>query len=227
MTERQILNHFTSWSNAVRAAGLSPNTTNIRLDDADLLEDWASLVRRHRQIPTREQYRREGNYSPGSFDKHFGPWSTIPRRFREYATDKPALADVIALIPQQAPKWQAPINDGIGGNGPTSSVADVLSAKYTRLTDRPTFGNPIDFRGLRHEPTEELGVVFIFGMVAKELGYLVEGVQGAFPDCTAKRQVGPDRWQSVRIEFEFETRRFRDHGHPPSGCDVIVCWRHN
>jgi hypothetical protein len=31
----------------------------------------------------------------------------------------------------------------------------------------------------------------------------------------------------VRIEFEFESRNFRDHEHPASGCDVIVCWRHN
>jgi hypothetical protein len=31
----------------------------------------------------------------------------------------------------------------------------------------------------------------------------------------------------VRIEFEFESRNFRDHGHPVNGCDVIVCWPHN
>jgi hypothetical protein len=33
--------------------------------------------------------------------------------------------------------------------------------------------------------------------------------------------------QRVNIEFEFESRNFRDHGHPLTGCDVIVCWRHN
>jgi hypothetical protein len=64
-------------------------------------------------------------------------------------------------------------------------------------------------------------------MVAKELGYVVEAVQTGFPDCEAKRQIAPDRWQQVRIEFEFESRNFRDHGHPFTGCDVIVCWRHN
>jgi len=31
----------------------------------------------------------------------------------------------------------------------------------------------------------------------------------------------------VNLEFEFESRNFRDHGHPLTGCDVIVCWRHN
>jgi hypothetical protein len=31
----------------------------------------------------------------------------------------------------------------------------------------------------------------------------------------------------VRIEFEYESRNFYVHRHPPGGCDVIVCWRHN
>ncbi|HET8926036.1 MAG TPA: hypothetical protein VFN26_23830, partial [Candidatus Acidoferrum sp.] len=92
---------------------------------------------------------------------------------------------------------------------------------------RPSYGHPIDFRGLRHEPVNEQGVVLLFGMVAKELGYIVEAVQSGFPDCEAKRQIAPQRWQRVHIEFEFESRNFRDHGHPLTGCDVIVCWRHN
>jgi hypothetical protein len=85
----------------------------------------------------------------------------------------------------------------------------------------------MDFRGLRHEPVNEQGVVLLFGMVAKELGYIVEAVQSGFPDCEAKRQIGPQRWQRVHLEFEFESRNFRDHGHSLTGCDVIVCWRHN
>lgn len=93
--------------------------------------------------------------------------------------------------------------------------------------NRPTYGNPIDFRGLRHEPVNEDGVVFLFGMVARELGFLVEAVQAGFPDCEAKREVGAGKWQGVRIEFEYESRNFREHHHPPDGCDVIVCWRHN
>ncbi len=64
-------------------------------------------------------------------------------------------------------------------------------------------------------------------MVAKDLSYVAESVQAGFPDCEAKRQIGPNRWQRINIEFEFESRNFRDHGHPLTGCDVIVCWHHN
>ena len=85
----------------------------------------------------------------------------------------------------------------------------------------------MDFRGLRHEPVNEQGVVLLFGMLAQELGFLVEAVQAGFPDCEAKRQIGPERWQRVSIEFEFESKNYRGHRHPLHGCDVIVCWRHN
>ena len=80
---------------------------------------------------------------------------------------------------------------------------------------------------MRHEPVNEQGVVFLFGMVARELGYLVEAVQPGYPDCDAKRRIGDGKWQPVRVEFDYESRSFREHGHPVNGCDVIVCWRHN
>lgn len=229
MTEYQVLQHFPSWREAVRAAGLEPDPTNIRLDDSDLLQDWGELVRKRRQIPTRDQYRREGKYSPGVFEKHFGPWSAIPGKFREFAQGKAEWADVLALSPvtfparsqaSRPPTTHAVVSETVG-------TVTVSQPKYSKREDRPTYGNPIDFRGLRHEPVNEGGVVFLFGMVAKELGYSVEAIQAEFPDCEAKRQVGPGRWQRVRIEFEFESRNFRDHGHRPDGCDVIVCWRHN
>ena len=64
-------------------------------------------------------------------------------------------------------------------------------------------------------------------MVAKELGYLVEAIQGGFPDCEAKRQVSHGQWQTVSIEFEHVSKNFAEHGHDAKKCDVIVCWIHN
>jgi len=91
----------------------------------------------------------------------------------------------------------------------------------------PVFGAPINFRGLRHAPINELGVVYIFGMVSLELGFIVEALQSAFPDCEAKRSIGNDRWRRARIEFEFRSSNFRVHKHPVDGADVIVCWEHD
>jgi hypothetical protein len=118
-------------------------------------------------------------------------------------------------------------NKKIPPNRQSPSKPSPGKVRYPPLGGRPTYGQPMDFRGLRHEPVNEQGVVLLFGMVAKELGYTVEGVQSGFPDCEAKRQIAPQRWQRVHLEFEFESRNFRDHGHSVTGCDVIVCWRHN
>ncbi len=99
ISEYQVLRHFPSWREAVRGAGLEPDATNIRLDDDALLQDWGEIVRKNRQIPTRHQYRREGSFSPGAFEKHFGPWSAIPAKFKQFAHEKSEWADVVALLP--------------------------------------------------------------------------------------------------------------------------------
>jgi len=222
ITEYHVLSHFSSWTDAVSAAGLQPDTSNQRLTEEQLLEEWGALVRAHRSIPTRDAYRRTGNYSPGVFEKRFGPWSSLPERFRQFAANREEWADVVTLLP-------IPRDRPIISSSPSdsSTPSELLPHRHERIEGRQTYGNPIDFRGLRHEPVNENGVVFLFGMVARELGYSVEAVQAGFPDCEAKRQIRPGVWQRVHIEFEFQSRNFRDHGHPVHGCDLIVCWHHN
>jgi hypothetical protein len=102
-----------------------------------------------------------------------------------------------------------------------SSVSSVVKK------DRPVMGEPFDRRPMTNAPVNELGVMVLFGMVAAGLGLQVESVQGKFPDCIARRQVAPGKWQYLRIELEYESKNFKLHGHDPKGCDMIVCWRHN
>ncbi|HEY2169857.1 MAG TPA: hypothetical protein VGJ30_09560 [Candidatus Angelobacter sp.] len=92
---------------------------------------------------------------------------------------------------------------------------------------KPVMGEPFDRSPMTNAPVNELGVMVLFGMVAARLGLQVESVQGKFPDCVAKRLVAPGKWQHLRIEFEYESKNFKLHGHDPKGCDMIVCWRHN
>jgi len=109
---------------------------------------------------------------------------------------------------------------------PRPSQNPVLSACGIKK-DRPVMGEPFDRRPMTNAPVNELGVMVLFGMVAARLGLQVESVQGKFPDCIARRQVAPGKWQYLRIEFEYESKNFKLHGHDPKGCDMIVCWRHN
>ena len=228
-----VLRSFPKWSDAIRAAGLRPYSLNVRVEDRALLEDWGKVVGRNRAILRnrarlpRHVYRRQGKYNPHTLAKRFGGWSSVPRAFRSFAKGKREWADVLALLP--APLAHAPVaNDA--RSRPNEGFASSIAPKplhHAPLKGRPTYGNPTNFLGLRHEPVNEQGVVLLFGMLARDLGYSIEAVQKGFPDCEAKRRIGPERWQRVHIEFEFESRNFRDHGHPASGCDVIVCWRHN
>jgi len=110
-----------------------------------------------------------------------------------------------------------------------------LQVVVNRLLDdepsrrRRQFGEPIDFEGLRHAPINELGVVFLFGIISKRLGFIVESVQSGFPDCLAKRLVDQrrGRWEQVEIESEYESRTFLKHGHDPTRCGLLVCWLNN
>ena len=55
------------------------------------------------------------------------------------------------------------------------------------LKDRPIYGRPMMDMALGLAPTNEMGVVFLFGTVAKELGFMVVRLQAEFPDCEAFR----------------------------------------
>jgi hypothetical protein len=113
----------------------------------------------------------------------------------------------------------------------TTAVDGSPASRWSRIpsyqkTNGRVFGRPLHFGNLTYEPTNEQGVVFLFGMVSKALGFdSIEYLGTDFPDCEGKRRVGNQRQlQHVRIEFEFKSSNFE---HDPNGCDVIICWEHN
>ena len=217
-----VMRWFRTWNDAVRAARLRPHKPRLKLKDRELLEDWGRATRKSQSLLSRRAYPLAGKYDPGVMTKRFGSWSGLPEAFRKFAKGKREWADVLALLPAPPPREKR--------NSQGRRLALQLSlqkVQHAQLKDRVTYGNPIHLQGFRHEPTNEQGVILLFGMLAKDLGYMIESVQTGFPDCEAKRRIAAGQWQRVRIEFEFESRNFRDHGHPPDGCDLIVCWRHN
>jgi hypothetical protein len=89
------------------------------------------------------------------------------------------------------------------------------------------FGDKIDFKSLSCSPVNELGVVYLFGVLHDTFDFRIESIQSGFPDCIARRRLDRNRWEEVRIEFEYESKAFLLHGHDPEGVDAIVCWKHN
>ncbi len=218
----RVLQHFPTWSAAVKAAGLKPSRLRRIPKSEELLKNWGETVRRTGGLPTRHGYQVRGRYDLRTLEKRFGSWRGLAGAFGKFASRKKEWREVLAILEgegERAEQWTRE-EKSVGRNG-------EASAQCRRLRGRKTYGNPMNFGGLRHEPVNELGVVLLFGMMAKKLGYLVESVQTGFPDCEAMREVAPGRWQRVKIEFEHLSRNFRRHGHAVQGCDVIVCWRHN
>ncbi len=107
----------------------------------------------------------------------------------------------------------------------TRSFLQGVDRELGRGPKDPEFGELLEpsFRGLTHAPTSEQGVVYVFGMVSSELGFRVENVRRSYPDCIGKLKTSenPERWETVRIEFEY---RSSDFDHAPDGSDLIVCW---
>jgi hypothetical protein len=60
------------------------------------------------------------------------------------------------------------------------------AAMWDVFTNRPVYGTPMHTEPLAHAPTNELGVVYLFGAMARELGYVVTLLQQEFPDCEAR-----------------------------------------
>ncbi len=88
---------------------------------------------------------------------------------------------------------------------------------------------PIKFgiSGMESPPENELGVVCLFALIHRRLGFWrIKSIRQRFPDCVAIQRDG-SREKEVRIEFEFRSSDFRKHKHLAKGCDYIVCWEHD
>ena len=215
-SEYILLRYFDSWNSLVAEAGLEP-TDMTRLSDDELFRAMHDAFVDTGGLVSRTRFSRACRHSESAYRKRWGRWQSVLFAFREWAETNAPDFPYLAELPQVAPS----ATDGRRRAAATQPAWESRS--------RTQLGPLLNFRGLQHAPINEQGVVFLFGMVAVDLGYMVEGVGTGYPDCEAKRSVSPrgDKWERVRIEFEYRSRNFHEHGHDPTACDVIVCWEHD
>ncbi|MDH5186372.1 MAG: hypothetical protein OEW70_04830 [candidate division WOR-3 bacterium] len=94
------------------------------------------------------------------------------------------------------------------------------------MREKSVVGDIINFRGLVYSPTNENGVIFLFGKVMEDINMYIEEIKPGFPDCIGRRFTGKG-WERVYIEFEYKSSHFQEHRHNPDDCDLIVCWEHD
>ncbi|MBL8874823.1 MAG: hypothetical protein JNM86_03395 [Phycisphaerae bacterium] len=239
--EHALQRACTNWNEAVKAAGFAPYHVKPASDE-QLFEDWGGVVRKLGRQPKRDEYNKLGRFSPYLWKKRFVSWKGAARLFCGFGKGKPEWNDVVEILERKGTDDEAAALL-LGKERPNAASAVLLADSRVepfRLrgawrksekgwTGRGTiaYGDPIDFRRLRNAPVNENGVILLFGMIASEMGLMIEAVQPGFPDCEAMYQCEDGKWRRVRIEFEFESRNFVLHGHKVEGCDVIVCWKHN
>jgi len=233
---RKIELLFGSYNGLVLAAGLTPNFSSsdgLVYSNSDLLNEVVRVLRLPNSKLTRVFFEQNASVSSACVERRFGGWLNTIKAARELLS-----GDIDLSLLQRIDEYTAPNLGPQGGrqlqivcneNEPESADAQPLAHAIKPAALSNLYGDFINFRGLQHAPLNEQGVVFLFGMICGELGYVVEIVKPGFPDCEAKRRVRgkPGMWQRVRIEFEYQSRNFRNHGHDPDQCDVIVCWEDN
>jgi hypothetical protein len=211
------------WTEVLQLAGIHRHPLhNEPLSDEELLTEFHRVASELGRIPTGQQFGARANLSYDVVKKRFGGMQGTLHRYRAWLEERDPTSPMLAHVQAKSRHEliAVPTIDG--------QVISATRVAWSKGTG-PQFGPPINFRGLRHAPINEQGVVFLFGMVSYELGFIVEAIQAGYPDCEAKRCVDQQnqRWQRVHIEFEFWSSNFKDHDHDPTGCDLIVCWEHD
>jgi hypothetical protein len=199
------------------------------LSDDELLGQMDKIVSKLNRIPTWAEIRRGTGTTDKVFNNRFGKKGIreVFRHYRKWLEKHKPESENIKLV-----------NEYLEGQSKTKTLRLQQANKKSSSSKKPLqtwpkgngrlYGAPLNFGNLIYEPVNEQGVVFLFGMVSKFLGFSIEWIGTECPDCLAKRYIhGPrKRQQSVKIEFEYKSRQYKmDHQIEES--DIIVCWKNN
>jgi hypothetical protein len=212
-----IAQNFKGWGELCRLAGVTSHRRRKWLDDEELFAAMRDTFLALGGVPPQTRFFGRFPYSRTVFDRRGRTWNEM-------------LALLHAWLLKNDPGF--PYLDQLLAGGPAAPDAADEAGKRKRRSPHQNrlLGEYIGFRGMSHAPVNEAGVAVLFGMVAEELGFVVQFVGQAFPDCDALRLVsrrGPARYRRLRVEFEHRSSNFRLHRHDPRGCDLIVCWEHD
>ncbi len=226
---------FGSYRELVQEAGFEALGPGFYITEEQLFADWVAVVRKLGKVPSVLQYDKVGKYSHRAFRVRWSSWLEVPEAMMAYAAQKwpdRQWDDVIEIARKfvaqrraagpRKKKYQALTSTKDAG------LTSMAAAELTSTAKKdPIYGCPVMLPEMATAPINELGVIFLFGVLARQLGFMVLRLQPGFPDVEALRLCKDGRWRLVKAELEFESKNFLLHGHDPKGCDLIVCWKNN
>ena len=251
-----IYRHFKSFSTLLEEAGVGNRLRRLRRADFQtLMHEFHRVAQLTGRLPTRTEIAEHGRILPKTYVTNLGPWPKVVSTYETWLASSfpspapPGGGGVAAAATEGAPP--SPSSTQPSGTGvppvstsptcPTSplegdaappAAGDGSPAPHPKSDiPHPTFllGSPLGFRHLLHAPTNELGVIHLFGLLSPDLAIAVEHIGAAYPDCRALRpEPGTSgKWRRIAIEFELRSSNFKYHGHDPKLRDLVVCWEHD
>lgn len=210
-----IAKMFGGWEPAIKEAGLERHQFyKDELPLEELIEDFVSAFRSIGRIPSIHELARRSRFGKNTFSRKLGSYTAFKHKAIEVAIATSMLSE----------NEQSLLNEQIG------TIPLKQDPESLRSNAHPHHqGRSLNFRAFAYAPTYENEVVSLFSVVADELGFEIVCQRPAFPDCEARRLVdkGRQRYKKCLIEFELRSSDFKRHGHPPSGCDLVICWTHD
>ena len=222
------------WVNKLVPEGLTKLKQELRLrittqekprSDDKLLEEIDKTVSKLNHVPTWAQLTRETRITEKVFKHRFGNRGIreVISHYRKWLEEHHPNSNLIELVDEYLKgqgKTKTPQPQSVERKG------SVTRVKWPPVSGKKYYGASLNFGNLMYKPINEQGVVFLFGMISRHLGFSIEHIGTEFPDCEAKRYIEGRRelQQPVKIEFEY---RSRDFNHPVENCDIIVCWEDN
>ncbi len=231
----EIRKHFGSYTLALEECRLEIPRWGQKVEAEQVFRDWMEVARALKKVPTLYEYERTGKFRRRPLRRFFGGYSRIAERMRLFAEERGLdgeWEDVMEIL-RRPPRRQfecaiaVTAADVVGGEG--DGLVFYPTEPGAGSAETPMYGPVIHMPGLGFifGPTNENGVLCLFGAMAEKLGFKILKIQIGFPDCEAMRVMPGGRLKPVKIEFEYQSKNFYAHMHNPRGCDLIVCWEHN
>ncbi len=207
----------------VRGLRTEGRGSGYRVAEAELVREYALVVRKLGRIPTTYEYRLHAERSIRPFLRCFKAWSYVPKAVVEYLGrpgEREGWEDVLEILERR-------LKSRTKENGERSKSGDGLTSGAQIHYKETFYGPPLFPCAVTYAPVNELGVMVLFAALARDLGFTITHIQMQFPDGEVMRETEAGRHQRLPVEFEYESRNFVAHGHPVDGCKLIICWRHN
>jgi len=216
-----IFKYFSSWNEAVEQAGLEADYSSKKIKDEKLFMELKRVFEKLGKVSTTLAFQRESKFSLNVYKRRFGKWGDVLLSFKNWLEDNKMVFPYFDQLPI--------LKNKILEEDKSQDIQSAQNKTQWKSVKASQYGSILNFRGLQHAPINEQGVVYLFGMVSFELGFMVEVIRTNFPDCESKRLVDEKKglWERVAIEFEYKSSNFKEQGHDPNKCDLIVCWEHD